>query len=116
MSTTLGRGQTPRLKTVTVEIPESEISVILRELSWASMMATEEGNTVLIDNRLALMIVDENGELVYQTPEEIATIKNLSATIYSRLIVEAGKLNEATADAIRSMAKNSQASQAAPSA
>jgi hypothetical protein len=104
----LGRGQklASKRKTITVEIPELECSVILRELSWKGVVDSEGD----LSKRLALMIVDETGELVYQTPEEIESLADISAAAYARLIMEAGKLNKSTADAVEGMAKNSQAS------
>jgi hypothetical protein len=114
MSRILGRGDklASKRKTITVEIPELECSIILRELSWKGIVSSE-GDT---NKRLAMMIVDENGEQVYQTDEEIDSLSDMGATAYARIAAEAGKLNKSTAEAVAELAKNSQASESDHSA
>ena len=89
-------------KTITVEIPELECAVILRELSLAQLSKLDN-DTV---HQLAMMIVDENGERLYTTDEDLANLAEMSAGVSTRLLVAAAKLNGISQTAVDESIKN----------
>lgn len=100
----LCRGSVPAVKrkTVTVEVPELECSVILRELSYGQLKQIDDD----VAKQLSLMIVDESGERVFSTDEEIAQINEFSAATVTLLIQSAAQLNGISKAAVDEAVKN----------
>lgn len=99
--------------TVVVPCPELECSIILRELSLAQLKEVDKDDTAA---QLALMIVDESGERVFKTAEDMANLNGMSASISTRLLKAAAKLNGVSVEAIEEAVKKSMASQSTASA
>jgi hypothetical protein len=98
-----------RRKTKTVDIPEWGCAVILRELSIA------EAQQLLTDpamrdpaRQLALSIVDENGQRLFTSDDDIANLARMSSTVAARLIEQATELNGFSAAAVEAAKKNSE--------
>jgi hypothetical protein len=89
-------------KTVTVDIPELECAVILKELSIAQL-GNLDNDTV---KQLAMMIVDEQGNRIYTSEEDLANLAELSASVSTRLLVAAAKLNGISQSAVDESVKN----------
>ena len=71
-------------KTEEVYIPELGCTVILRELSVKQLaeIALEKSDPV---RQLAMMIVDESGELLFTTPGQIENLAEMSASVSAKL-------------------------------
>lgn len=93
-------------KTVKVYVEDLDCDVILKQLSIAQMAEITEDVTL----QLATMIVDEAGERIYVTDEEILELKELSHATAKLLIMEAAKLNGVSKEAMETALKNSAAS------
>lgn len=89
-------------RTVQVEIADPSCTVILKELS-VSQLATLDND---IPKQLALMIVDEAGERIYTTEEDIRNLREMSAAMSTRLMVEAARLNGISQAALDESIKN----------
>jgi hypothetical protein len=102
-------------KTVRVEIPETDCVVILRELSSSEVAGMEKNKD--IPHQLALMIVDEQGQRIFQTEEEIQNLgENMGFSTAILLMKEGAKLNGISKEALDDAIKNSAASLRADSA
>lgn len=93
-------------KTITVEVAELGCSVILRQLSVAQLASLSSDLT----QQLALTIVDEQGQRIYTTAEDIQALSEMSATAASLLIEQATALNGVSKEAVDQALKNSVAS------
>jgi len=89
-----------------VDVPELECKVILKKLSIGQLDELEND----ITKQLALMIVDEHGDRIYVTPDEIAILREMESEVAMRLLKEASTLNGATAEAVEEAVKNYEAS------
>lgn len=100
------------LKTQKVFCPELGGSVILRELT-AGQISDIRSNADLgadIPFQLSLMIVDEEGNLLFSDKQGIALLRHkLKASAAMRLIAEANKLNKETEEAVDEVVKNLEA-------
>jgi hypothetical protein len=92
------------LKTVTVELPEYECAVILRQLNCGQSLTLDPKNIVLY---VAMMIVDENGNRVFTTDEDLANLANMSSLVFDRILTAANELNAASEKAMETTVKNS---------
>lgn len=110
----LRRGVDPAktCKTRKVDIPDSEYSVILRQLSIGQMEAIKED----VAKQLALMIVDEHGELQFTSEDEIQQLRGISHTAAAFLLQQAAELNGVSKEAAEAALKNFKASPNADSA
>lgn len=99
-------------KTMLVEVPELECTVILRELSISQISNIDKD----ITQQLALMIVDEQGQRVYTSAEDLANLAELSASVSTRLLTAAAKLNGISQAAVDESIKNLLASPSTDSA
>lgn len=99
-------------KTMLVEVPELDCTVILRELSISQISNIDKD----ITQQLALMIVDEQGQRVYTSPEDLANLAELSASVSTRLLTAAAKLNGISQAAVDESIKNLLASPSTDSA
>jgi hypothetical protein len=106
---TLGKGADLRAfrKTTTVEFPELDLSIRLRELSAGEIQHI--GTSAADVAWLAAMIVDEHGELVFVDDPKDAL--NLSPSVLKQLVAAALKLNGISKEAADEALKNLQASQ-----
>jgi hypothetical protein len=92
-------------KTISVDVPALNVTVLLRELSIAQLRGIENDLT----KQLALMIVNEAGDRVFKTKEDMEKLSELSAAAGTLLIKEAGKLNGVSKQAMDDALKNSEA-------
>jgi hypothetical protein len=92
-------------KTISVDVPDLNVRVLLRELSIAQLRGIENDLT----KQLALMIVNEAGDRVFKTKEDMEKLSELSAAAGTLLIKEAGKLNGVSKQAMDDALKNSEA-------
>lgn len=114
MSTKLGRVDfAASRKTVDVDCPELGGSITLRQLSIAQLKLIDKDN---LPGQLAQMIVDENGERVYTTPEDEENLAQMSSLLMTRLMTAAAKLNGISQAALDEAVKNLQASPSTDSA
>lgn len=111
-------------KTEDVEFPEFDTFYRLREMSGlerdtfeasvfkkttngANPNAPREVDPILLRARLvALCLIDEQGELCYTNPKDLAT--KVSATVLIKLFTAAQKLNGLEPTAVEDAAKNSE--------
>jgi len=91
------------LRTERVECPELDGAFILRELTAAQALDMKGASPIA---QLALMIVDENGDRIFTTPEDIENLSNLSITITNRLLLVASRLNGIGQAAVDDAIKN----------
>lgn len=89
-------------KTVKVDVPELDCEIILKELSVAQLNSIDKDAT----KQLAMMIVDAEGNRVFETEEDVRALSELSATIFMRLMTAAAKLNGIGQAAIDESIKN----------
>lgn len=92
--------------TVTVEPPRLGQSVILRQLSvtqWAIL-----GEDIV--QQLAFSIVDEAGQRIFTTDEDIKNLSEMPADIGKFIVGEMVKLNGASQESVDAVLKNSEAS------
>lgn len=115
MSKTIERGINfaAARKLVTVPVPELDCMIILRELSVSQLRAIDRDD---VPGQLAQMIVDENGARIFTTPEDIANLAEMSATVSTRLILAAARLNGISQAAVDESVKNLLASPSSGSA
>lgn len=92
-------------KTVTVECPEWDCKVILRELSHGQMRELNPDPVL----QLSLMIVDDEGNRVYKSDDDIAELREMSWLLLRRLIEAAADLNGISQAAVDETTKKSQA-------
>lgn len=113
MNKTLTRGVNlgAARKTVKVDAPELDCEIILRELSVAQITAIDKD----VIKQLALMIVDETGQRIFTTDEDMANLAELSASVSTRLLMAAAKLNGIGQAAMDESIKNLLASPSADS-
>lgn len=78
-----------RRRTAIVEAPEWECQIRLRELSAGQLRELDAD----VSKQLSLMIIDDNGERVYKTDEDIAELREMPAAMQERLLKTAAKLN-----------------------
>lgn len=71
---------------VTVEIPELQGSFRLRQLSVSHLNTVSTDAPDRLSRLLALAIVDDNGEQIYKSEEDIANLKEMSISIFNPLI------------------------------
>lgn len=104
MSNTLGREAilAAKRKTVSVECPELGGAVVLKELSISQLQKLDKDVTA----QLAQMIVDETGNRLFTTAEEIIALGELSAGVTTRLIQAAARLNGVAQSAVDEAVKN----------
>ena len=96
-------------KTVEVEIPELECKVILRELSFIELRKIGQNGTTDNDDQttlLAMMIVDQNGNRVYTTEEDLKNLAEMPFRIWLKLVQAANELNTQSAQAQEEILKN----------
>jgi hypothetical protein len=100
----LGRGVdlTQLRRVVKIDIPGLPWSVYIRELSVNEF----ENLPTTVEEQLALILVNEDGERLYQTPEEQQSLKNISLGVTRFLLSEGMKVNGATAEMVDSAIKN----------
>lgn len=101
-------------KTVEVDCPEIDCTVRLRGLTLKQVQQSNLGKDQ-ISEQLALMIVGEDGQPIFTTPEEIRQLDDLPAVVGTRLLEAAAKLNGISQAAIDEAVKNSKASPSADS-
>ena len=89
-------------KTVDVECPEWSLQVRLRELSAGQLPQLDQD----VSKQLALMIVDDNGDRIYVTPEQIDQLREMPAMLQQRLLEAAAELNGMTPKAADEAIKN----------
>lgn len=102
-----------KLKTEDVECPELGGAIRLQELSVGVMQSIDKKD---LAQQLSLMIIDEEGNLLFNDAEGIQILKELKASVGTRLIVAAAKLNGIDQTVIDETIKNLLASQSADSA
>jgi len=94
-------------KTVRVQVPELDefgvTEIILRELSVKQLGQMDNQD---ITKQLSLMIVDENGERIFTSDEDLRNLSEMSAKITTRLITAAAKLNGISQAAVDESIKN----------
>jgi hypothetical protein len=99
-------------KTVTVDMPELELSITLREMTYRQF---HDGAKDL-NSQFALSIVDdENGELVYESGDAfnekfVLELPLTGAAVMERLTQAFLTLHGATKEALEEMSKKSEAS------
>lgn len=98
-------------KTVTVEVPELEGSFILRALSLAQLDSLKEGEANNTAKLLAMAIVDEQGQRLYTTEEDIANLSEMSVSVMQLLSNAATTLNGISKEAVEEASKKSKAGQ-----
>lgn len=93
-------------KTVTVELPELGVSVILKELSAGQIRSIEKD----IVQQLAMSIVDEAGERIYVSEDDIRALAEMpihSANILAEHFMELNGVGQDAADAALKNSKGS---------
>jgi hypothetical protein len=99
-------------KTIVVDCPELECSFRLRALSIGQARAMTNDSI----KQLALMIVDEDNQLIFTTDEDLENLAEMPASVANLLAEAAAKLNGVSKEAMEEARKNLQASQKADSA
>lgn len=90
-------------KKVTVDCPEVGMTFTLRELSIGQMSKL---STDSLAAQLSQMIVDDDGNLLFDDEEGVQTLSELSASVSMRLITAAAKLNNIGQNAVDEIVKN----------
>ncbi len=110
MSQTLGRIDFAAARNIIkVEVPELGGSFNLRALSIAQMNIVKQSDNDAAKH-LALVIVDDQGQQMYQTAEEIANLSEMSYSAMKILVDAMNEQNGFNAAALEAAAKNSAAS------
>lgn len=99
-------------KTQAVEVPELGGAVLLQQLSYRQI---ENISRDAIE-QLALTIVDEEGNRLFATKEEVDSLRDLSSTAITQLMSAATRLNGVSQAAIDETIKNLQAAPSGASA
>ena len=76
-------------RTVIIQAPEWDCQVILRELSAGQLRELDQD----ISKQLSLMIIDDSGNRVYSSSEDIAELREMPAALQNRLLEAAAVLN-----------------------
>lgn len=94
-------------KTVRVELPETDCTVILREMGYGQLMSldTDEDRRDVV-KQLAMMIVNEDGDLIFTTPEDLKRLAELGRKAIVTLAEAAGTLNGSSKEASEELTKN----------
>ena len=87
---------------ITVEAPEWDCVVRLRELSAGQLRDLDAD----VSKQLSLMIVNDEGERIYTTDEDIAELREMSAVLQNRLLTAAATLNGVSQAAVDEAIKN----------
>lgn len=90
-------------KTEEVECPELGGTILLRELSVGQLRQLDNTD---IGQQLSKMIVNDEGVLMFDDPEGVAILNNMSATVSIRLITAAATLNGVSQAAVDESIKN----------
>jgi len=85
-----------------LDIPGTVYTVHVRELGLDEFDNLPKN----LPEQLALMIVDENGQLQYTTPEDVERLKKLSLGVMRFIVTEVARLHGASPDAIEAAIKN----------
>jgi hypothetical protein len=80
-----------------LEIPELECTIIIQELNVAQLSQIKTGDLV---GQLAMMIVDEDGHTIFNTPQELARLAKMPSHI-SEQIFETFKKFTATNEEVQ---------------
>lgn len=101
-----GRGMSPAVmsRTFTIDIPGTDYSVKVRELSADELDALPAD----IYAQLAALIVDDNGERVFSDPAD-PILRQFSYGVMRHIVTETTKLNGVSPEAIEAALKNSAA-------
>jgi len=91
-----------RRRTVTVEAPEWDVQIRLRELAAGQLRELDQD----VSKQLSLMIVDDAGTRIYQTDEDVAELREMPALLQQRLLEAAAKLNGLGSAATEETIKN----------
>lgn len=111
---TFSRGMIlPSRKTATVELPEAGCSVILRQISTAEWLELGPNDGI---KQLAYSIVDEQGQRIFTTDDDLQALADLPSMIGKPLILAMIDLNGASKEAAEAISKNSEAGQSIASA
>lgn len=105
--------QSAKLKTVDIDCPELGGTIRLQELTVGHLQSIDKND---IAQQLSLMIVDEEGHLAFNDEEGRKLLNQLSATVSTRLIVAAAKLNGISQTVVDETIKNLIASPSVDSA
>lgn len=118
MSNTLGKIDSfaDKRKIITVDIPEFGGSFRLRELKYEQTQTVDADDPQRLFKLLSLAIVDDAGQRIYTTDEDIANLSEMGMGAFNALVDAAGELNGITAKAAENTAKKSEASQTSDSA
>ena len=87
-----------------VYIPELDCTIIVQELSVKQM--NDLTNAKDLVGQLAQMIVDETGVPIFKTPEQIANLAEMSASISSRLFEAVNRMSATSAAGQDTLLKN----------
>jgi len=91
-----------RRRTVTVEASEWDVQIRLRELAAGQLRELDQD----VSKQLSLMIVDDAGNRIYQTEEDVAELREMPALLQQRLLEAAAKLNGLGSAATEETIKN----------
>jgi hypothetical protein len=93
------------LKTMTVDIPELEQTVILKQLALSQHRVVQTGDPIQI---LAAMIVDAEGNRVYTGADGIRALDDMPLSVSNRLIKAAIDMMGLSKEAAELLEKNSE--------
>ena len=117
MGTTLGRLDFAAMeKFTTVEFPELGGSFRLRSLIVNDIKYMRDGDERDLAKQLAFAIVDDAGERIYTTDEDIENLRRMPLTIFQPLINALNALHGIGKAEVSEIVKNSEASQTIVSA
>lgn len=104
----LGRDVKPAAmrRTRVVEMPDLGCVVRLRELSMGEI-DTLDNNVI---KQLSLMIIDEDGKLIYDSPEGQVELKGMGPSVVTQLVSEALRINGMSKASVDEVLKNFDAS------
>lgn len=93
MSTTLSRiDWASKRKTRTIEVPEG--SITLKALSVGQLSSIKDGDNDNVVKLLSMTIVDEGGQQIYTTEEDLKNLSEMSVSTMKILSDAATELNK----------------------
>jgi hypothetical protein len=106
-----------RRRTILVEVPELGETFRLRALSVAQVETIREfGGRDTAVHQLAMAIVDDQGQRLYTTDEDLANLREMAITVSQILVTALNSLHGITAEAQEGLVKKFEASRDTASA
>ena len=98
------------LKTTEVDLPEYDSKLTLRKLNAGYYVRLDKQDPLFLFRYVAAMIVDESGNRIFVTEENVLNLVDLLPTAFDRLLIAANELNGTSPAAMEAAVKNSEPS------